>query len=252
MSTALEITNVIGTPCLNTSHADLLSLLERRLCGTNALLTVDFTNVHITAARKIEEDFRNITEQYDLFVPDSQILKWAVNLCGGSMKDRVYGPDFLHHAIHHASAETTHYFLGASQDCLDKLISNSKMWRPGMKIVGSHNGYFKPADEECIAADINAANADFVWVGLGTPKQQEWIARNRANIKRGALLAVGFAFDVNAGTKKDAPRWMQPLGLTWFYRLCSEPRRLWWRYLKYNSVFLYYLAKQKLTTPYTS
>lgn len=61
------------------------------------------------------------------------------------------------------------------------------------------------------------------------------------------MLAVGFAFVVNAGTKKDAPQWMQPLGLTWLYRLCSEPRRLWWRYLKYNSIFVFYLAKQKLT-----
>ena len=246
MSDSLEITDVIGTPCLNTSHRDLLALLEARVCGTDQLLTVDFTNVHITAARKVEDDFHQITEQYDFFVPDSQILKWAVNLCGGSMQDRVYGPDFLNYGIHQASKNSTHYFLGASQNCLDKLIANSNEWRPDFKIVGSHNGYFKPEDEQRIADDINACNPDFIWVGLGTPKQQEWIARNRELIHRGAVLAVGFAFDVNAGTRKDAPRWMQPLGLTWLYRLCSEPRRLWWRYLKYNSIFLYHLTKQKL------
>ena len=247
MANELEITNVIGTPCLNTSHRELLTLLEERVGGKDQLLTVEFTNVHITAARKVEKDVRDITEQYDFFVPDSQILKWAVNLCGGSMQDRVYGPDFLNYGIYHTSKTTKHYFLGASQDCLEKLIANSKDWNSNFQIVGSHNGYFKPKDEDRIADDINACDPDFIWVGLGTPKQQEWIARNRSRITRGALLAVGFAFDVNAGTKKDAPQWMQPLGLTWLYRLCSEPRRLWWRYLKYNSIFVYYLIKQKLT-----
>ena len=162
------------------------------------------------------------------------------------MRDRVYGPDFLNYAIHNSVIETTHYYLGSSQDCLNKLIENSQKWRPGIKIVGSTNGYFDSADEERIVADINDRDPDFIWVGLGTPKQQEWIARNRHRIKRGAVLAVGFAFDVNAGTKKDAPQWMQPLGLTWLYRLASEPRRLWWRYLKYNSIFLYFLTRQKL------
>ena len=125
-------------------------------------------------------------------------------------------------------------------------MANSKEWNSDFQIVGSHNGYFKPEDEECIAKDINACDPDFIWVGLGTPKQQEWIARNRSHITRGVMLAVGFAFDVNAGTKKDAPQWMQPLGLTWFYRLCSEPGRLWWRYLKYNSIFVFYLLLQVL------
>ena len=241
-----QITDVIGTPCLNTNHKDFLVLLENRICGTQNLVTVDFTNVYIAAARKVEQEFHRITEQYDYFVPDSQVLKWAVNLRGGVMKERIYGPDFLYYCIHNASPKTTHYYLGASQECLDKLIANSKNWRSEMRIVGSHNGYFTPEDDEAIIADINACNPDFIWVGLGTPKQQEWIAKNRNRITRGALLAVGFAFDVNAGTKKDAPRWMQPLGLTWFYRLCSEPRRLWWRYLKYNSIFIYHLTKQQM------
>ena len=245
MLESLEITDVIGTPCLNISHADLVTLLEAKICRKDEVITVDFTNVHITAARKVEEDFFLITEQYDYFVPDSQVLKWAVNLMGGSMKERVYGPDFLKFGILNAGENTTHYFLGASQDCLDKLIENCKEWRPDLKIVGSRNGYFKLEEEEKIAEDIDSANPDFVWVGLGTPKQQEWIARNRVRIKRGVLLAVGFAFDVNAGTKKDAPKVLQKMGLTWFYRLCSEPRRLWWRYLKYNTIFLFYLMRQK-------
>ncbi|MGI9172835.1 MAG: WecB/TagA/CpsF family glycosyltransferase, partial [Chthoniobacterales bacterium] len=86
-------------------------------------------------------------------------------------------------------------------------------------------------------------------VGLGTPKQQEWIHRHKVKIPRGLLLAVGFAFDVNAGMKKDAPAWMQRVGLTWVFRAWSEPRRLLTRYLRYNSLFLYYLAHDALRPP---
>ena len=79
-----------------------------------------------------------------------------------------------------------------------------------------------------------------------TPKQQEWIQENKARIQRGVVLAVGFAFDVNAGTKSDAPMWMQRLGLTWIHRMASEPRRLLWRYLRYNSLFIFYLVRDAL------
>ena len=89
--------------------------------------------------------------------------------------------------------------------------------------------------------EINRLSPDFIWVGLGTPKQQEWISRNRPMLKRGVLLAVGFAFDVNAGTKRDAPPWMQRTGTTWLFRLVQEPRRLAPRYLRYNSLFVFYL-----------
>jgi N-acetylglucosaminyldiphosphoundecaprenol N-acetyl-beta-D-mannosaminyltransferase len=95
-----------------------------------------------------------------------------------------------------------------------------------------------------VIADILTANPDFIWVGLGTPKQQEWINRNKHRFAHGVLLAVGFAFDVNAGTKKDAPRLMHKLGLTWLFRLLSEPRRLFVRYAKYNTLFLWHLCRQ--------
>ena len=91
--------------------------------------------------------------------------------------------------------------------------------------------------------EINRLSPDFIWVGLGTPKQQEWIHRHKPALRRGVLLAVGFAFDVNAGLKKDAPAWMQRAGLTWAFRAFSEPQRLLTRYLRYNSLFLYYLLK---------
>jgi N-acetylglucosaminyldiphosphoundecaprenol N-acetyl-beta-D-mannosaminyltransferase len=103
------------------------------------------------------------------------------------------------------------------------------------------HGYFESGEEPSIVEEINRLSPDFVWVGLGTPKQQEWICRTQSRLRRGVIFAVGFAFDVNAGMKCDAPLWMQRTGTTWLFRLLHEPRRLGPRYLRYNSLFLFYL-----------
>jgi N-acetylglucosaminyldiphosphoundecaprenol N-acetyl-beta-D-mannosaminyltransferase len=137
--------------------------------------------------------------------------------------------------------EFTHYFLGGSETCLTNLKEVFGRRNPNLNLVGSRNGYFASHEEDRVAADINAAAPDFLWVGLGTPKQQDWACRNKHRFPRGVILLVGFAFDANAGLKKDAPQWMQRYGLTWVCRVASEPRRLVTRYARYNSLFLWYL-----------
>ena len=123
------------------------------------------------------------------------------------------------------------------------LRENALGWKPKLRIVGEHHGYFGPEEDDGIIESINDCSPDFIWVGLGTPKQQAWIHRHKHRFTRGALLAVGFAFDVNAGTKPDAPLWMQHCGMGWVFRLCSEPRRLLGRYAYYNTMFLWLLLK---------
>ncbi|GHC66287.1 hypothetical protein GCM10007100_37590 [Roseibacillus persicicus] len=240
-----QLVRVISTNCTVTSYAKLgCDLGDYCKEVQSEPLSVDFTNVHIVAMRDSDEEFRRMTGSVDLFVPDSTVLTWAVNLRGGKMKDRVYGPSFLSHMIESTPEHLTHYFLGGSQECLDRLLENIHRRNPAFKVVGSRNGYFGSSEENDILSDINAVNPDVVWVGLGTPKQQDWINRFKSELKAKALLAVGFAFDVNAGTKKDAPDWMQRAGLTWFYRLTQEPSRLWERYLVFNSMFVQRLGKQ--------
>jgi N-acetylglucosaminyldiphosphoundecaprenol N-acetyl-beta-D-mannosaminyltransferase len=238
----LPLTDVIGTACTVTSKEELLPLLETK--AASGPWSVDFTNVQIVTMRRTEPAFREITSTVDSFIPDSEVLRWAVNWRGGRMLARVYGPDFMAHAIRHTAPSTRHYFLGGSAACLAALLANIRALNPALQIVGSHDGYFKPEQNPAVIADILAADPDFIWVGLGTPKQQAWIHENKARFSHGVLLAVGFAFDVNAGTKKDAPRMLHRLGLTWLYRLISEPRRLLGRYVKYNSLFLWHLARQ--------
>ncbi|MDB4669535.1 WecB/TagA/CpsF family glycosyltransferase [bacterium] len=241
--------NVISTPCLVTDSADLTArVTEHCRDSDSGTLSVDFTNVHIVAMREVHEEFREETSLVDWFVPDSQILSWAVTWLGGAGNERVYGPGFLDYFVRHADASLTHYFLGASQDCLDQLLVKLKEKRPELKIAGSHNGYFKEEEEAAINEDINRCQPDLVWVGLGTPKQQSWAHRNKDKVNARAILAVGFAFDVNAGTKSDAPAWMGKCGVLWLYRFACEPRRLFKRYAVYNSIFLRDLAKQVMSS----
>ena len=236
----MKILHVLGTPLVVTTYAEWTEQLGR-LAGSARTTVVDFTNTHIVTMRRHDAGFRELTRGVDFFVPDGMPLIWCLNFQGAGLRDRVYGPTFMRHALVLGAPLLTHYFLGGSEECVGRLRESFLAGNPAAKIVGVRNGYFGREDEAGIVREINALSPDCIWVGLGTPKQQEWIARNRAAIGRGVLLAVGFAFDVNAGTKPDAPAWMQRWGLTWWYRLCAEPRRLAGRYAKYNGLLLFYL-----------
>ncbi|MGI8891568.1 MAG: WecB/TagA/CpsF family glycosyltransferase [Chthoniobacterales bacterium] len=234
--------DLLGTPLLATTYEELTrfahSLSKGR--GTHA---IDLTNTHIVTLRRHDSHFREITSRIDYFVPDGMPLIWCLNARGAGLRDRVYGPTFMRRCIEASPAPWTHYLLGGSAACVAALRERFD----SAQIVGARDGYFSPNDEGAIVAEINGLSPDFIWIGLGTPKQQDWIHRHKSALQRGVLLAVGFAFDVNAGLKKDAPAWMQGAGLTWLFRIGSEPGRLFGRYLRFNSLFLYYLFKDALT-----
>jgi N-acetylglucosaminyldiphosphoundecaprenol N-acetyl-beta-D-mannosaminyltransferase len=231
---------VLGTPLESTDYAQWTAECQRLAQGLKTV-AVDFSNTHIVSLRRHDEGFRQLTACFDYFIPDGMPLIWCLNSRGAAMKDRVYGPTFMRHCVLNSPAPITHYFLGGSNECLTLLKEKLQQGNPDIRIVGMHHGYFSENDDDSIVAEINALSPDFIWIGLGTPKQQAWIQKNKYRINRGVIFAVGFAFDVNAGTKKDAPAWMQRLGLTWFFRLASEPLRLGPRYVRYNSLFLFYL-----------
>ncbi len=235
---------LLGTPLLATTYDDLIARCQA-LARAGGTYAIDFTNTHIVTLRRHDPQFRALTNDVDYFVPDGMPLIWCLNRHGAELRDRVYGPTFMRRCLEASGAPYKHYLLGGSAACLEALRSKFSQ----AEIVGARHGYFSPNEEAEIADEINRLAPDFIWVGLGTPKQQEWIHRHKNKIRRGVLLAVGFAFDVNAGMKKDAPGWMQRVGLTWVFRAFSEPRRLFSRYLHYNSLFLYYLAHDALRPP---
>jgi N-acetylglucosaminyldiphosphoundecaprenol N-acetyl-beta-D-mannosaminyltransferase len=208
---------------------------------------VEFANTQIITMRRHEPRFQELTSEYERFAPDGMPLVWCLNRAGARLKDRVYGPTFMREFLTHVPPTFTHYLLGGSQECGAKLREIFGKRNPGLKFVGAFHGkcdvegVLEGTAERDVIEEINRLSPDFIWVGFGTPKQQAWVKRHKQLIRRGMILTVGFAFDVNAGTKRDAPLWMQRLGLTWVYRLASEPRRLASRYFKYNLLFLFYL-----------
>jgi N-acetylglucosaminyldiphosphoundecaprenol N-acetyl-beta-D-mannosaminyltransferase len=248
------MTNALPRPILfcetaftPTSYAELAKTLYR---GTpDKCEVVDFSNTHITTLRLTDSNFRHVTESVDHFVPDSMPLTWCVNLAAGKtvMPDRVYGPEFMKRCLGASPSKVRHYFLGASEECLRDLITAAKQNNPDLNICGAHHGYFAQEDCPAVVEKIRNANPHIVWVGLGTPKQQEFTDWAKNKLSQVWLLNVGFAFDVNAGHKTDAPKWMQSMGLTWLFRLASEPGRLAPRYAKYNSLFLLYALEWFMT-----
>jgi N-acetylglucosaminyldiphosphoundecaprenol N-acetyl-beta-D-mannosaminyltransferase len=184
-----------------------------------------------------------------LNVPDGQPLVWAINALGHSLTDRVYGPELMARACERAASSGQRFYLygGRNQGALVQLALNLRRRFPGIQIVGGYSPPFRPltGDERAaISVEINASGADVVWVGIGVPKQEKWMAALRPQLEAPVLIGVGAAFDFHAGLVPQAPPWLQRVGLEWAYRLAHEPRRLWRRYLRYNPRFVGALARQ--------
>jgi len=240
--------HVLGAPLLVTDYDELSSLCVQWSREARCRL-LEFVNTHIVTMHRHNGEFRSVMSAYDDLVPDGMPLVWCLNRSGAGMRDRVYGPTFMRRFLESAPAGSMHYLVGGSAECGARLKKVFLKLNPNLKFVGAFHGRcgtdgrLEGAAEAEVIDEINRLAPDFIWVGFGTPKQQAWARRHKALLRRGVVLTVGFAFDANAGMKPDAPGWMQSIGLTWLHRLASEPRRLLPRYLKWNSLFLYYLLR---------
>jgi N-acetylglucosaminyldiphosphoundecaprenol N-acetyl-beta-D-mannosaminyltransferase len=184
----------------------------------------------------------------DLTVPDGQPLVWALKMLGHSLRDRVYGPDLMAKACERAQRTGISFYFYGGRD-IEALISALRRRYPALRIAGGRLGPFRPlaGDEaETIAREINGSGADVVWVGLGVPLQEKWMAAMRNRLDAPVLVGVGAAFDFHSGLVRQAPERLQRLGLEWAFRLGQEPRRLWRRYLRYNPRFVLGFARQYL------
>lgn len=243
---APRVQHLLGTPLLLTDYEELARRLAMKSRSGPAFL-VDFSNTQIVTMRRHEPNFRRLTQCFRYFIPDGMPLVWCLNAAGAGLSDRVYGPSFMDLCLRGLSGVTTHYLVGGSPDCGRRLREKYVALNPGLRFAGGFHGCcddegrLNDKDENQIQQEISATRPDFIWIGLGAPKQYAWLARHSHLLNRGVVLTVGQAFDVNAGTKPDAPPWMQRAGLTWLFRLASEPRRLGRRYLKYNSLFVSYV-----------
>ena len=192
-------------------------------------------------------ELSHILNSSGMSVPDGMPLVWLGKLSGTPV-DRIYGPDLVLALCDRGQKlGYRHFFYGGAPGIADRMSENLRRRYPALKIVGTCAPPFRdltPQEEMETAQMINQTRPDIVWVGLGTPKQDFWMARMRPFLEAPVLIAVGAAFDLHSGRIRQAPHWMRHAGLEWLFRLMMEPRRLWRRYLFGNPRFIYLIFKQ--------
>jgi N-acetylglucosaminyldiphosphoundecaprenol N-acetyl-beta-D-mannosaminyltransferase len=200
------------------------------------------TGVHGVMEAQDDAAFKTILNNAFLCTPDGMPMVWAGRLAGHRDMDRVYGPDLMHDVC--AWSEESgcrHFFYGGAEGVAELLKEHLKLKYPKLAVVGTFTPPFRPLNADEVArlqAQISAAKPDILWVGLSTPKQEKFMAEFLPELDVTLMVGVGAAFDFLSGRVRQAPRWMQRSGLEWFYRLCSEPRRLAKRYFRNNPLFV--------------
>lgn len=206
-------------------------------------------NVHVAETARRDEALSAALQHADLVLADGAPLAWLASRKSGSPVPRVTGSDLFRLFAVTGSARTRHFFFGSTDETLRNLISSVRQANPDIEIVGSFSPpfdqrLFSEVDEH--ADRINAARPDFVWVGLGAPKQELWMQRARPLLDASVLVGVGAVFDFARGGRVRAPSWVQRAGLEWLFRLAQEPRRLGPRYVATNTSFILGVARDLL------
>ncbi|GIV00428.1 MAG: UDP-N-acetyl-D-mannosaminuronic acid transferase [Actinomycetota bacterium] len=211
--------------------------------------TVCVGTVHMVMEAHDDPGFREAVNGADLVTSDGMPLVWGLRLLGVPGATRVYGPDLTPVVCARAAAAGIPVgFHGGRPEALAGLLERVRRDHPGLRVVYAESppfGELTPERLEREAEAIAASGARVLFVGLGCPKQERWMAAQRGRVPA-VMLGVGAAFDFLAGTKRQAPRWMQRAGLEWAFRLATEPRRLWRRYLANNPRFLVLFGAQVL------
>ncbi len=209
-----------------------------------------FSNVHTTVMAKENPAYRDILNAAALTCSDGAPIAKLQRKRNNPTAKRVAGPDFMDLMFQAtADGDIKHYFFGSKEETLEVLKQNLLKKYPNLNICGMYSPPFRkltPEEDKQNIDRINNSEADIIWVGLGAPKQEQWMNAHKDKFK-GVMMGVGAGFDFHAGTIQRAPKWVQKIGLEWLYRLSRDPKRLFKRYLVTNSKFLWYLLCDKLT-----
>lgn len=201
-------------------------------------------NVHSLVTGRKDPSFQKVLNDADMATPDGMPIAWLLRAMGHERQQRINGPDLMWKYCQRAAlAGERIYLYGGTNDTLVQLTKRLQQSAPGLTIAGTYSPPFRnltPDEDEAIVSHINNANPSVIFVGLGCPKQEQWMRQHRGKI-RAVMIGVGAAFDYHAGVLKRAPLWMRNAGLEWLYRLYREPRRLFLRYFVTNSYFIFYL-----------
>lgn len=209
-------------------------------------------NVHSVVTASRDEEFASLLNGADMATPDGMPVAWMLRHLGYAGQQRINGPDLMWRYCEQAQSRAEPvFFYGSTEETLAAMKARLLAAFPALKIVGAISPPFRaltPEEDAAIVERINASGVGVVFVSLGCPKQELWMAAHRGRI-HAVMIGVGAAFDYHAGTIKRAPKRMQNCGLEWLHRLVSEPRRLWKRYLVTNTLFVLGAAKQLVHKP---
>jgi N-acetylglucosaminyldiphosphoundecaprenol N-acetyl-beta-D-mannosaminyltransferase len=240
--------DVLGVQVSAINLGQALDVLDHWIT-TGSANYVCVTGVHGVMESRRDERLRDIHNAAGLVTPDGMPLVWWTRARGWSHVGRVYGPDLLLACCERSiTTGYRHFFYGGGECVADLLARRLSRRFPGLIVAGTYTPPFRPLtpeEDEQVVARINETAPDIVWVGLSTPKQEYWMAEHVNRLAAPVLIGVGAAFDFHSGLKRQAPRWMQQSGVEWLFRLASEPRRLWKRYLHNNPAFVW-LALQEI------
>ena len=230
LKTNINVTNMSDTIKYIGEHLD--DLRGKYIC---------VSNVHTTVMSYENEEYRKIQNSAAMALPDGAPLSSYSRRKGYKQAQRVTGPDLMLELFAISKEKGyRHYFYGATEETLQSMREVLARDYPGIEIAGMYAPPFRaltPQEDAQIVAKINESRPDFIWIGLGAPKQEEWMYQHMGQLQ-GVLIGVGAGFDYLAGYIKRAPRWMQRMSLEWLYRLLQDPKRLWRRYFTSNVKFI--------------
>ncbi|MBZ0263665.1 WecB/TagA/CpsF family glycosyltransferase [bacterium] len=242
-------TNILGVNVCAVNPAQVLQIVDQQL-EINRPHYICVTGVHGIMESFRDHSIKRIHNHADLVVPDEMSLVWLNWLHGRRQARLVYGPDLMRDLCEHSPKKGyRHFFYGGRKGIAQKLADRMQKRFPDLQIAGTFTPPFRPLTEserEKLFNRIENSEADIIWVGLSTPKQEIWLAEMQQHLTQGVMIGVGAAFDFHTGTISQAPKWMQLIGMDWFYRLLKEPGRFAKSYQAHHPQFLYYIALQLL------
>ncbi len=242
----LQYCEILKTNINVTNMQDTLAYIGARIDALRGSY-ICVSNVHTTVMSYENEHYRTVQNSAAMALPDGGPLSKYSRFAGFRNAERVTGPDLMVELFRiSAQKGYRHFFYGSTQETLDDMRTALRRDYPGMVVAGMYAPPFRPLTEEedqKIIALINDARPDFIWVGLGAPKQEEWMYDHRGALNA-VSVGVGAGFDYLAGHIRRAPRIMQALCLEWLYRLLQDPKRLWKRYVTTNVKFLKYICRE--------
>ena len=250
----MKTVDVIGLPVAATTYEKAIEWIFEHARKADRAYGVEAASSHVPTLARHDRKFGEVMKKFSLICPDGMPVMWSVNKGlseDEKLTDRVYGPTLMLKTIEASEghADLKHFFLGGSDSTLSKLKSRFGEQNPAAEIVGVYSPPFRDWSEEDLTDMVKRiadSGANLVWVGLGCPKQESWIAQNLERLSPGCYFGIGAAFAFHAGEVDQAPEFFQKRGLEWLYRMCKEPRRLWKRYFFYNSLFIYYSCRKAL------